>query len=247
MLYCPQCGAEYREGYSSCSDCHVLLVRTPPQSKCRPEPGDPNRDPFTHFWRGDDSRLHVELCALLDEVEIPHMTIRKEDRLFRVSTQPYFELVIPASKMAKAESLIKEVFGEMPELPDPDARTERESNNESLDESGNFVRNWAKKGLLPALLEKLREPRPPVEEIHEESDKEPRKVPADWFSEDATVEVWSGPDETLAEMISISLRENDIPSRVDELKDSKLVYVQPGDESRAREIVREIVEGVPPE
>jgi hypothetical protein len=27
MMICPKCGAEYRQGFSSCSDCHVLLVQ----------------------------------------------------------------------------------------------------------------------------------------------------------------------------------------------------------------------------
>ncbi len=244
MLYCPQCGAEYREGYSSCADCHVLLTRLRPDVEdhgTSPQTGlgDPKRDPFTHFWGGDDSRLYTELCSLLDEAEIPHMTIRKEDRLFRVSTQPHFELVVPVSQMAKAESVIRDAFGEMPQLPDPDLRTD----SEPLDGTGKFVRNWAKKGLLPALLEKLREPLP----LAEQSPQNRRKDHDDWFPEDATVEVWSGRDETLPEMISASLRENDIQSRIDELQDSRLLYVLPQDEARAREIIREIVEGTPPE
>jgi hypothetical protein len=248
MLYCPQCGAEYRDGYSSCSDCHVLLTRErPAQSNVlanasTPNPGDPAEGPYTHFWGGDDSRLHAELCSLLDEAEIRHITIRKEDRLFRVTTQPFFELAVPTSQMEKAEFVIRDAFGEMPLLPDADAGTDSEANKPPGEES-NFVHTWARKGLLPALLEKLREPLPQ----ETENSSKPGFDPDDWFPEDATVEVWSGPDATLAEMISASLRENDIHSRTDELKDSLLVNVQPQDEARAREIVREIVEGTPPE
>jgi len=244
MLYCPQCGAAYREGISSCSDCHVLLVREQKhdmEQESVTRPGDPNKDPFTPLWKGDDSRLHAELCSLLDEAQIPHITLRKEDRLFRATTQPFFELAIPFSQMEKAETAIHDAHGEIPELPDPDAPLNGESSGQP-DGTGKFVRNWAQKGLLPAILEKLREPLPaPDEARHGTMD------PDDWFSEDATVEVWSGQDETLGEMISASLLENDIHSRAEEFKDSRLVFVQPKDESRAREIVREILEASPPE
>ncbi len=38
-LFCPQCGAEYREGFLECSDCQVTLVaELPSESKLQPEP-----------------------------------------------------------------------------------------------------------------------------------------------------------------------------------------------------------------
>jgi hypothetical protein len=81
----------------------------------------------------------------------------------------------------------------------------------------------------------------------------------DWRSspEDATVEVWSEKTEEdpgservkgLAWMIELSLRENGIGthSRVSEHGFRKL-FVKPKDELQAREIVREIENGTPPE
>lgn len=37
MLYCPECGAEYRDGFVECSDCRVALVSEPPT---KPPPVD---------------------------------------------------------------------------------------------------------------------------------------------------------------------------------------------------------------
>jgi hypothetical protein len=31
MMWCPNCGAEYRAGYTECSDCGVALTATPPE------------------------------------------------------------------------------------------------------------------------------------------------------------------------------------------------------------------------
>jgi hypothetical protein len=29
VIYCPECGAEYREGFTTCRDCNVALIRRP--------------------------------------------------------------------------------------------------------------------------------------------------------------------------------------------------------------------------
>jgi hypothetical protein len=252
MLYCPQCGAEYREGYSSCSDCHVLLVREWPgrtEQEPAPPPGDPNKDPFTNFWKGEDARIHAELCSLLEEAEIPHITIRREDHLFNITRQPQLQIAVPFSMMEKAESVVVEAFGEPLELPLPEGEPVVDP-EEPTTRLGKFLRDGFERGLLPTILEKMRESR--QEKIETEIEDEPSSDgrvhdPDDCHSAGATMEVWSGPEQDLAEMISVSLRENEIPSRQDEFKSSQVVYVEPKDEERAREIVREIVEATPPE
>jgi hypothetical protein len=63
----------------------------------------------------------------------------------------------------------------------------------------------------------------------------------------ATSEVWSGEDESLAGFLAAALKENGIPVRVERHGQNATVYAPPEEESRAREIIREIVEGAPPE
>ena len=42
MPWCPECGAEYREGFTRCSECDVELAVSPPPSLQTPrEPGPP--------------------------------------------------------------------------------------------------------------------------------------------------------------------------------------------------------------
>lgn len=68
-----------------------------------------------------------------------------------------------------------------------------------------------------------------------------QSLPYDWNSNEATSEVWSGEEESLAEYLASALRENGIPSRIpDEPDHHARLCVRPQDLARARTIVREI-------
>lgn len=67
-----------------------------------------------------------------------------------------------------------------------------------------------------------------------------------WYPEDATAEVWSQDGDDLSSTIERSLDANYIHSRCDsDESGGKKILVRPEDESFAREIVREILEGTP--
>jgi len=71
-----------------------------------------------------------------------------------------------------------------------------------------------------------------------------QSLPYDWDSHEATSEVWSGEDESMAEYLASALRENGIPSRIpDEPGHRARLCVRPGDLTRAKDIAREITEG----
>lgn len=71
-----------------------------------------------------------------------------------------------------------------------------------------------------------------------------QSLPYDWDSSEATSEVWSGEEESMAEYLASALRENGIPSRIpDEPGHRARLCVRPMDFTRARDIVREIAEG----
>jgi hypothetical protein len=63
----------------------------------------------------------------------------------------------------------------------------------------------------------------------------------------AISEVWSGEDESLTGFLGAALKENGIPVRLERHGQRAAIYTSPEDEGRAREIIREIVEGAPPE
>jgi len=114
-MFCPVCKAEYREGFARCADCDADLVYELPAAAIVPveplDPGDPAEDPFCSFWKGDDPRVHAELCELLGEQGIPHRTIRRQDHLFNWNTRNAFEIGVPFSMFEKAETAVKEAYG----------------------------------------------------------------------------------------------------------------------------------------
>ena len=65
--------------------------------------------------------------------------------------------------------------------------------------------------------------------------------------EEPSVSVWAGTDPRTIEFLTAALQENEIPIRAVNEDELTVVYVPPSNTSRAREIVREITEGVPPQ
>jgi hypothetical protein len=66
-------------------------------------------------------------------------------------------------------------------------------------------------------------------------------------AEQPNVPVWAGTDPRVIEFLTAALRENEIPIRIAREDELRVVYVPPSDAPRAREIVREITEGIPPQ
>jgi hypothetical protein len=252
-MYCPLCGAEYRPGFTVCSDCQVALVPDPPGAASANPSLDETSDvkSFALVWSGNDSRVHAEICEALDRQQIPARTLGSEDHLFNLATRPALEVYVPAHLVNSAREAIKQVAA-MEEIAKPS-----ESD----------------------LLEISAEEDSPNEN---DEDEEERRDSRGLDPRDATVEIWSGRNRELAAMIASSLRENHIPYRSDpDLSDPDLaeppdiagsdiaergfaepdtpgidasdetratrLFVFPEDEQSAKEIVREIVNAAPPE
>ena len=73
-MYCPECGGEYREGFTHCADCDVDLVEALPTS---PEE-DPDTELVTVLEAGDPAELALAE-SLLRESGIPFF--KKGDQL----------------------------------------------------------------------------------------------------------------------------------------------------------------------
>jgi hypothetical protein len=212
-----------------------------------------SEDPFCSFWRGDDPRIHAELCELLNEEGISHKTLRREDHLFNLNTKSGFEIGIPFSQFEKAEAAVKDAYGTEEGNEDaarllPFGENYSWSSHERVFPWKPLAKGYARKELLSPSEATEKEDVPDANE--QDEDLEPEKStgwdPTDWNRDEATRKVWSGGESYPGEMIEMALRENQVHARFERAEGKNAIFVQPGDEIRAREIVREIVEGVPP-
>ena len=97
------------------------------------------------------------------------------------------------------------------------------------------------------ILEKLLAQEPEDLEIPEQPLAAEKELPLTNSTEThPTVEVWTGADDKLAEFLTAALQENEIPMHLETPEGQTHIYVSATNESRAREIVREITEAAPP-
>jgi hypothetical protein len=122
-MICPECKAEYRDGFARCADCGVELVETLPGAlvalaRDEGQVTDDQEDPFCEFWRGDDPRLQGELCQVLGEAGIPYRTLQLNDVLSMVGIplrRPPFRIGVQFSMFERAERAVAEAFGDVSE------------------------------------------------------------------------------------------------------------------------------------
>ena len=224
-MFCRQCCAEYRPGFAHSTDCDVDLVdELPPartdsfESTPGGSPGD-EEDPFCPFWQGDDARFDAELSTVLDEAGIPHKTVRREDHLFNLKNFPAFPMGVPFSLFEKAETAVQDAYAT--DASGADAVPSRNPAAVIADRSR--VIQGLPETLTPAEEENM--PRPP----------------------DLGVEVWSGEDPVRGDMLVASLRENKIRVHRETSHGKQSPPVSSGELAKARNIVKEVVEGLPPE
>jgi hypothetical protein len=245
-MYCPLCGAEYRPGFTVCSDCQVALVPDPPRAGSANASIDDTSDEksFALVWSGNDSRLHAEICEALDRRQIPVRTLGSEDHLFNLATRPAFEVYVPADLVNSAREAIKQVAA-MEEIAEPsesdlleipaeegspnDEYEEERRDSRGLDPQDATVEIWSgqDRELAAMIVSSLRENHIPCRPDPDLSDPDLAEPP------DITGSDIAAPD---AAEKSLS----------DQMRATRL-FVFPEDEKSAKEIVREIVNAAPPE
>src|SRR5258708_34044674 len=62
-----------------------------------------------------------------------------------------------------------------------------------------------------------------------------------------TVEVWKGSDDRIAQFLTPAMQENESPIHIENPADETRIYVSAANDTGAREILRELGEGAPPQ
>jgi len=114
MMYCPNCGGEYRDGFTQCVDCEVPLVATPPVEESVPEP---DVGLLSVLETGDPAEMaFVE--SLLLEGNIPY--VKQGDRvqdLFGIGRLGGFNVLTGPAKLLVAEEHVEAVREILRDLP----------------------------------------------------------------------------------------------------------------------------------
>jgi hypothetical protein len=183
-----------------------------------PPEEDPRAKALRSLWVGNSALDCAALCGALQEAGI-YYRVDKQKELAVSGTIDRYQIGVDKKDYERAA----EVTGGS----HPEGLEEEKQEEDSPDE-------------IPALQEQGE----PGSDWVEGSKRIRRR---EWYPEDATSLAWERDRADWHKAIEMSLLEHDIPMRW-EMQDGKAqLFVLPEDEERAREIVREIVEGQPPE
>ena len=224
-MFCPQCKAEYRQGFTRCADCDVDLVHELQQESRQgaTELGagalDDREAEIQFIWKGNNQAACVSVCRDLLKGDVSYKVAQvPESRDAKMQVNWRYKIGVPKADYQRA----KELLGIEGEFTDACDNVDEEDGADDAE-------------LLPP------DDSPPDEEVRNDSYLEP------WYPEDATVEIWSQGGDDISSGIEMALKESLIHCRLDLHDGVRKVFVMPEDEKRAREIVREIADGVPPE
>lgn len=211
-MFCPNCGVEYRPGFTRCNDCDVDLVNELPSEEAGPEQAaGPPAASLELLWRGTQAGVFHLIAGALDDAGLHYNREKLDARLTFSSGYAPLELWVPAAELAAARAVLDDTLARIAQ-PIPTAAAPLTAG----DEGESF-------GEMPGTVQ-------------------------DPFPEDATAQVWWGAEQELAEFLKSALAANGIGCCIDASNTAGIALrVLPECESQAREIVRQVVDGIAPE
>jgi Putative prokaryotic signal transducing protein len=100
MMYCPKCGAEYRDGFTLCSDCDEALMNEPPAAPA----ATPNFSHLEEILSTIDSG-QIALVKSILEAERIHYVAQGEHSHFLQSPIPV-RFLVAQEDIARARELL---------------------------------------------------------------------------------------------------------------------------------------------
>lgn len=240
-MFCPVCKVEYRPGFTRCSDCDVALVEHLPTAAPgadRDAPSDAEGRKL--LWSGLSVKLYEAIRDALDAAGIAHTDVEKEFGTVPTFTESAQFIWIDPRAREAARSVLGRVLADA-EADGPPREAPNLDHPAWLDPLNVHRKVYASQS----------EPSNPADSGElAESDTDsgpPDDAPEDFDAQHATSEVWAGEDMEQAQFLKDSLRGVGIGCDLSKDGGRGRVLVLPADEKRAQEIVREVVEGAPPE
>jgi|SRR5579864_3717464 len=169
------------------------------------------------IWRGNDPAECERVQEALEHAEIPFTVPDSKSPFSFLPTEPTLEVWISDADRERARKVLLDLEGRV----DPDDLTPEEIESLTLPESD--------------------------QPDSEEQTSDLQNLSENWYEDEPVIEAWNGDSEAFADSLIACLREVGIAShKLSEAGHWRLV-VRPEQDSRAKEVVREIVEASPPE
>ena len=108
-MFCPQCGAEYRQGFDRCSECDVALVDEAPPAEDHEAPR------YVEVFETSEIDVIPVIESILRGADIPYetggeamMNLFPSDLLGPVTSQPHSEIrfSVPEDRAEEARELL---------------------------------------------------------------------------------------------------------------------------------------------
>jgi hypothetical protein len=137
-MFCPECQAEYRPGFTRCSDCAVDLVEKLPESGSSLDNAATRPDQnLQEVWVGQSQEQCVAHCAELRVAGIPYQVIQYERRVFK-DVQGNYRIGVLPEVFDSAKEIIEQGNPEFSEdsegeFPAQDDRPPTDVDDEHLD------------------------------------------------------------------------------------------------------------------
>ncbi len=168
-------------------------------------------------WRGTDRADYQNVAEALENAGIPYTKSNSTSLFSSRPNEATLEIWVAESAWEKAKEVAVSWDNSLPE------------------------------NLTPEQAAELSLPESDVEDADDERAGAHEDMPEYWHEDEEIAEVWSGGDEEFADTLMACLREIGIPSHKHGDPPRWTLVVPQKQESRAREVIREVVEASPPE
>ena len=217
-MFCPNCRAEYRPGFTRCSDCDVPLVEHLDETDVHSNNPELSDTPEL-LWTGTNAQMRAAIVDALESAGTAYHERRDQVGVLRNWSQEVYAIFTHTRDHHAASAALQEVTGRRESAP---AHADDDPDNSDTS--------------LQA------QPSAAADDEDDLSDVPLDYVPDDFDPDEATAEVWSGRDATTTQNLVTCLSNIGIGSATDELAGQLRIRVTPSSQKRAQQMIRQIME-----
>lgn len=137
MKYCVNCGSEYEDGVTECSDCpgSALVDATAMRQRGLPLPGERDKRTFVRAGTAEDPLTAEDFVQVLEAARIPVISHAHRggtvDGLTTGMVQDWWEILVPEEHVAQASALLAREQASLAASEDEAVRAAEEEERET--------------------------------------------------------------------------------------------------------------------